>query len=249
VRHTSWLAILLLAADASVASIDEVARTSDTRRPASEPVVDDTRLFLGPTGRPLRKGAGYFSAHWIFVPGVAYGVTDNVTLAGGVSLVPLVPLDEQAFFFTPKLGARLGERAALSVGGLLLVAGSERQSLAAGYAVGTWGTSEASFSVGAGVAKIDDGDDFGDTGDPVDPHPMLMAGGSWRVSQRVSFVTENCFLTDGEFALVSAGLRFRSNRLTVDVAFFADHEIGAGGLAVIPWLSFSYYFSPPRARK
>ena len=40
----------------------------------------DTRLFIGPTGRPLRKGAGYFSDHFIFLPGVAYGVTDNVTL-------------------------------------------------------------------------------------------------------------------------------------------------------------------------
>ena len=31
----------------------------------------------------LKKGEGYFSDYELFFPGIAYGVTDNVTIGGG----------------------------------------------------------------------------------------------------------------------------------------------------------------------
>jgi hypothetical protein len=243
IRFVTRSGVEVVVPRAAVASMDGAPRAA-----GDEHVVDDTRLFLAPTGRPLRKGAGYFSDHYILFPGVAYGLTDNITLAGGVSLIPTVPVDEQAFFFTPKVGARLGRHVALSAGGLFLTAGgSEGESLKVGYVVGTWGTPERSLTAGVGLGGIGD-DDFGDRRDPA--QPMLMLGGAWRLSNRLSLLTENWLLPDEEFEMLSAGLRFRGDRLTVDFAFFTNHDlVDAGGLVVIPWVSFSYHFSPPRARK
>jgi len=51
--------------------------------------------MFAPTGRPLGKGDGYFSNHYVVFPGVTYGITDHVSVAGGVSVVPAVRLGDQ----------------------------------------------------------------------------------------------------------------------------------------------------------
>ena len=63
-----------------------------------------SRLLFAPTGRPLAKGDGYFSDYELVFPGVAYGLTDNLSLAGGVSVIPGLGLGEQLFYVSPKLG-------------------------------------------------------------------------------------------------------------------------------------------------
>src|SRR5687768_16544543 len=87
-----WVLLVLLAApcigaeaeekkdEVTVRLKDGSTATGTVVRGEEEPrVTDDTRLFLAPTGRPLRGGEGYFSDHWIFFPGLAYGVSDNFT--------------------------------------------------------------------------------------------------------------------------------------------------------------------------
>jgi len=204
------------------------------QREREEPVSDDTRLFLAPTGRPLRGGEGYFSDHWVFFPGVAYGVTDNFTLAGGVSLIPGIGLDEQAMYFTPKAGVRLSDRAAVSVGALFARVGDDDETLKIGYAVTTFGTADHSLTAGVG---------FGQAGDS-ETEPMLMVGGSTRLSKRIALMTENWFFPSGDFQLLSGGLRFRGGRLTVDLAFLTSPDAfdDLDGVPLVPWLSFSYHF-------
>jgi hypothetical protein len=221
---------------ASIASIDEGQGT-----PVAEPLIDDTRLFFGPTGRPLRRGAGYFSDHWVLFPGVAYGVTDNVTLAGGVSVIPGLGLDEQVAYFTPKVGARIGRNLSLSAGGLLAHSGFDDDddvTVRVGYVVSTFGTPE--HSVTAGVAFGQAGDDGGG-----DTQPIVMLGGTSRLSKRLSLVSENWLLLGDDFDLdeqpFSLGLRFRGDRLTVDLGVILIGDALRDGVP-IPWLSFAYHF-------
>ncbi len=63
-----------------------------------------TRLFFAPTARMLKQGKGYFSDYYIFFPGFAYGITDRVTLGGGLSIFPGVDMNDQLFFIAPKFG-------------------------------------------------------------------------------------------------------------------------------------------------
>src|SRR5688572_21282328 len=113
-----------------------------------------SRLLFAPTGRPLKKGDGYFSDYELLFPGVAYGLTDNVTLAGGVSVIPGLGLDEQLFYISPKVGFKLGERASVAVGALVAAAGGgegDGESAYIGFAVGTFGGPRRSLTVGLGL--------------------------------------------------------------------------------------------------
>jgi hypothetical protein len=221
---------------ASIATIDE--GVPETRAEAATAVVEDeTRLFLAPTGRPLRSGEGYFSDHYVLFPGLAYGVTDHFTLAGGVSMVPGVDLGEQVGYFTPKLGTRLGANAAVSLGGLLARGADE--TLSVGYAVATFGAEASSFSGGVGFGHAGDGD----------TQPIVMIGGATRIARRVSLLTENWFFPGEDYQFLSAGLRIRGDRLTVDFGFVTTGELlDEGGLTAVPWLSFAYHFGGRGAR-
>ena len=84
------------------------------------PNSNSTRLFFAPTGRMLKKGEGYFSDYYLFFPGIAYGVSDNVTIGGGISLIPGVGFENQIFYLTPKIGIKATENANFAAGALIM---------------------------------------------------------------------------------------------------------------------------------
>ena len=70
-----------------VIPLGAVARRQILDIGASAPSTSDpsySRLMLAPTGRPLAEGDGYLSDHYVLFPAVAYGITDNVSLLGGI---------------------------------------------------------------------------------------------------------------------------------------------------------------------
>ncbi|MDP9178747.1 MAG: hypothetical protein M3O61_13775 [Gemmatimonadota bacterium] len=197
------------------------------------PNPNDTRLFFAPTGRMLKKGEGYFSVYQLFLPGVAYGVTDNFTIGGGVSVVP-TGLENQIYYITPKVGMSVGEKVHLGAG--VLVAGAFRGGDDFGgifYGVGTYGTSDASVTGGLG---------YGFVGEDVASEPLGMIGGEKRISRRVALVTENYFVTSGiGDPLISGGVRFMSEKLTVDFALFS--LLGNNDtVPFFPWIDFVFKF-------
>ena len=50
-------------------------------------------MFFAPTARTLEHGKGYVADYYLFFPIVAYGVTDRITVAGGMSILPAVKFD------------------------------------------------------------------------------------------------------------------------------------------------------------
>ncbi|KAF5434981.1 hypothetical protein C5S36_04075, partial [Candidatus Methanophagaceae archaeon] len=80
----------------------------------------DTRHFFAPTARSLQKGEGYFQDIYLFIAAGNYGITDNITIGGGFSIVPFIDIDDQIFFLTPKIGFQLKEK--FSLGGGVLYA-------------------------------------------------------------------------------------------------------------------------------
>ena len=75
----------------SIREIKEIALTDVHEGSYWFPNPNSTRLFFAPTGQMLKKGEGYVSDYELFFPGVAYGLTDNITIGGGVSLLPQQP--------------------------------------------------------------------------------------------------------------------------------------------------------------
>jgi hypothetical protein len=205
-----------------------------------------SRLMFGPTGRPLRKGDGYFSDYELFFPGFSYGVTNNLTLSGGLSTIPFVSLDEQVIYFAPKLGFEVGPKQAYSVGFFYASAGDDRDRDALGiaFAVGTWGDRKASLSAGIGYAALLEDTDEGT--------PIVMLGAQKTVSSSIALVAESwIFARDVDLSQQPVGLaiRFFGERLSADVGVILFKEALEEGFPV-PWVSVSYHFgSKQRAAK
>jgi hypothetical protein len=196
----------------------------------SFPDPNATRMLFAPTGRMLKAGEGYFSDYWVFLPGVAVGLTDNITLGGGVSIVPGLAVDEQLYYLTPKVGVFRSERASFAVGALVFHVFRAGGTAGILYGVGTWGKPDASFTVGLGYGFVE-----GKLAD----RPAVMLGGARRISPRLAFVTENYLIPGLDGALISGGLRFLGRDLSVDLALMSS--LG-GDSFVAPFLGFVWKF-------
>jgi len=195
-----------------------------------------TRLLFAPTARMLKKGEGYFSDYYLFFPGVAYGVSDNVTIGGGVSVFPFVGLENQLFYFTPKIGLPAVGKVKLAAGALLFKipdfddGGSPLVGIL--YGVGTVGSTDQSLTFGLGYGFVDN---------DLAEKPMVMIGGEKRLSRKIALVSENWVIPGADQPLVSYGVRFFGEKLSVDLAFLStigDDMFFSG----IPYIDFVMNF-------
>jgi hypothetical protein len=187
-----------------------------------------TRLFFAPNGQMLRKGEGYFSDYELFFPGVAYGLTDNLSIGGGVSLLP-VSADEQAYYLTPKIGFSVSDQVHLAAG--VLFAGTKGGTGGVYYGVGTFGDANRSVTLGGG---------YGFAGGQIEAKPVGMIGGELRIARRVGIVTENYLLpiSENNF-LYSFGFRFMGEKLTTDLALV---NVSGSNIIGVPYVDFVFRF-------
>ena len=189
-----------------------------------------TRLFFAPTGRMLRTGERYFADAYVFFPSIQYGLSDIVTVGGGMSIFPGIGLDEQLFYLTPKVSVLAGPTVNVAVGALVAGAKgiSDDSPFGLGYGVATYGGEDGSITAGGG---------FGFSRGNTSSTALLMVGGSQRVAKSLALVTENYFTSDKDAGfLLSGGIRFMSEHLAVDLALFGTKSSDT----VVPYLAFIY---------
>lgn len=205
----------------------------------------DSRLMFAPTGRPLRKGEGYFSDHYVLFPGVTYGVTEALSVSGGISIVPAVAFEDQLFFASARLAREVSDRVSFSAGALYAAGGDEAAAIL--FGVGTFGRPEGSLTVGLGFGGTRQEGGFPDYRRSFRwrDAPILMVGGSVQLSNSVALVSENWLFLGRDFRLsqqpFGLALRFFGDRLSADVGVVLVGEVLDEGFPV-PWLSFSYHF-------
>jgi hypothetical protein len=176
----------------------------------------------------LRKGEGYVSDYELFFPGMAYGVTDNVTIGGGFSLFPTAA-EDQVYYFTPKIGMSVADKVHLAAGALFV--GSKGGTGGIYYGVGSFGDSNASLTVGGG---------YGFAGGKVQSKPVGMIGGELRVARRIGLVTENYLLPVSDNNLLySFGVRFMGEAITTDLALV---NVSGSNVIGIPFVDFVFRF-------
>ena len=244
-------------ARASVERIDRGGREDASSRPSDS---NYTRLLFSPTGRPLGKGEGYFSDHYVVFPGVAYGITDHLSVGAGVSVVPSLGLGEQLFYVAPRFGQQFSERVAVSAGVLYAHAGGEgdQGGLGLGFAMATLGKPDKSLTLGGGVARtieydsvtrIVNGRTVYETRKHAAHTPVIVVGGTVRVAPRIALVSENWLVLHEDFNIkeqpFALGVRFLGDRLSADVGVILIGELIDEGFP-IPWLSVTYHFGRRR---
>jgi hypothetical protein len=245
----------------AIASREATPAPRQTPSPATFTDPNESRLMFAPTGRPLGKGNGYFSDHYVLFPGFAYGLTRNISVAGGISTVPGVGISEQILYVSASSAWTLGDKAAVAVGGFFAGAqASDFADFGAGalFGVATFGPSDRSLSVGLAAIATREGEDrWSPQGDYLgtDWHwrfrdaPVVMVGGSLRLARSVSLISESWLFLGSDFDLSQQpfgfALRFFGGRLSADVGVVLVADVLDEGFPV-PWLSFSYHFGPSR---
>jgi hypothetical protein len=196
-----------------------------------------TRLFIGPTSRCLKAGKGYFYDLWIFFPGIAYGVTDNFMISGGVSVIPGV--DHQLFYVMPKYGFKASKDLDMSLS--MAVFSIWEKTFCFGLGGMTYGTEDQSITGALGVAF---------TNDKISEKPAAMFGGEYRMGRRVSLVGEAWFIPDagddGETGILGiGGVRLMGEQMTIDFGIAMpndpDNNDDEGG-DWLPYLDFVWNF-------
>ena len=193
---------------------------------------NQTRLLFGPTARSLKQGQGYFSAYEIFFPMIGIGVTDFLTLAGGMSLFP--GASGQLFYLAPKITPIQVSDFSVA-GGALYINATEGGSDGVGivYGVSTYGGQNASLTFGLG---------WGFYGSDIADNPVIMVGGELRVSNSVKIISENWIPPNSDIVFVSFGFRFFGDNLAADLGFIHPAGSRITGFPFIPWLGFAYNF-------
>ena len=166
------------------------------------------RLFFAPTARNLRKGEGTVQTIDIFLLGVNYGITENISMGALFTWVPAAG-SENLFALTPKVSFPVSERTRLGAGALVFFQNGTNFTL--GYGNATFGSADNNFTAGVGYAFV--GGSYVNT-------PVFMLGGATRVSRRVSLLNETYILNvkdryeSATFVGGIAGVRVSGQRLS-----------------------------------
>jgi len=197
-----------------------------------------TRLLFSPTGRPLKKGSGYITDFYVFLPSVSYGVTDKFSVMGGMSLVPAISIGDQIKYIAPRYSFYESKNSASAVGFLNVFANSG-DSAGIAYITHTVGKPSKSLTAGIGWGYVNESSSALDFYE----YPVIMIGGNIHLTESMAFISENWLITGTNIKNYPfvAGLRFFSDKFAVDVGVMLIGEIIKEGIP-IPWLSFSYHF-------
>ena len=186
----------------------------------------NTRLFVAPTARVARSGHGYFGVYELVIPSFGVGLGDFAMVSGGFSIIPGIDIDEQVFYFSPKVQVVNTRYVQGAVGVFWVRPGSSDESAGLVYSSLTAGDMTASFSGGLAFPFYSDGG--------LQDQPVLMLGGEVRASRGVKLITENWIAPGEGDALLSFGVRIIGSRLTVEAAAITSSD---GGFA--PLVNFS----------
>lgn len=196
-----------------------------------------TRLLFGPTGRTLKQGEGYFSVVEIFFPMVAYGITDYISLSGGISLVP--GISDQLYYLNLKGRPLHLENFDLSAGAMYSnITDEDASGLFTVYTAGTIGNAKNSLTLGTGLGFESEGGNSSGA--------LFLIGGDVQVSRSIKLITENWLYPadDGAYVL-SLGARFFGRQLAADFAlvYLTDNDgESISGFPFIPWLGLHFNF-------
>lgn len=209
-----------------------------------------SRYLYAPSAMPLNKGEGYFQDIYLIFVSTNYAVSDHTTIGAGFSILPGVDIDEQVFFLNAKVAYPVTDKFYLGGGGLYFGIGDLGGSIGIGYAVGTYGSKDHNVTLGVG---------YGYTDNELMETPVFTLCGMTRISKRISLMTENWFITVSydedvppdynttrqvrEFqSLISYGLRFFGDKLSVDLAFMNLPTEGEWLFPGVPYIDFVVRF-------
>lgn len=234
---------------AQIKSIKLVEESSLRGQQYWYPNPNATRYFFAPSGFNLKKGEGYYQNSYLILNSVNYGLSDHFSVGGSLELISTFgSLAEGSFdpivLITPKFAYPVGKDLQLGAGMLFISLPNfdDDPRVAAGiaYAITTYGDIEHNATLGLG---------WGFAEGNWAKNPVVTLNGMTRVRRNLSLVTENWFVPFGDdfepgeyYELLSYGVRFFGEKLSVDLAFINNRDIAKVMIIGIPYVDFVVKF-------
>lgn len=208
-----------------------------------------TRYLFAPSAFNLKKGEGYYQNIFLIINSINVGITNHISIGGGFEFFSTFgsltsgtfnPL----FFITPKVGFKVTDK--FNIGGGVLYASlpyydsdDNRSGLGIVYGIGTYGSYDHNITGGLGWGFVER---------EFERRPIIAVSGMTRIARKTALVTENWFLpSDNEtifryYGLISYGIRFFGEKLTIDLAFINNSDIANELLIGFPYVDFVVKF-------
>lgn len=202
------------------------------------------RYYYSPSAMPLKKGEGYYQNTMFLLNSFNVGITDNISIGGGVELISFLGASSRdagynpIFFLTPKVGFKVDESLHLG-GGILYVnvptgENGRRGSFGITYGVATIGNTNHNLSGGIGWGFVESR--FSST-------PSLTLSGMTRVSKGIALMTENWFIPfDQYYGIFSYGIRVLGEKTAFDIALVNNPDVAQTWSLGFPFLSYTVRF-------
>ena len=193
-----------------------------------------TRYYYSPSAISLKKGEGYYQNTYLFLNSVHYGVTNNISVGGGIEFISTFT-GNPILYVTPKISFKVADQFYAGAGVLLAslpdVDESGRGAAGIGYGIGTYGNAENNVTVGLG---------YGFIRDEMAKQPVITISGMTRISKKASLVSENWIVPGTAF--FSYGVRFFGEKISVDLALVNNADIAQELPIGIPFVSVAIKF-------
>lgn len=197
-----------------------------------------TRYFFAPSAIPLNKREGYFQNVYLLANSVNVGITNNITIGGGV-VIPLL------FYVTPKISYKLTKNFYAGAGVLYTQSFIKDFDLSAsiGYGLITVGNTEHNFTIGSGYGMASFDKKYKET-----PMPIFTLNGMTRISKKISLVTENWLIPRAGYnkEVLTANKDPYSGEFMYEMVYVNQNfytMAASAGLRIMPGLRTSVDFS------
>lgn len=217
-----------------------------------------TRYLFAPSAYNLGPGEGYYQNVYVLINSFNVGITKNISIGGGLeflsTFVSLTEGDFQPIFFiTSKIGFKVANKFNMA-GGILYgsfpgLFGGERSSAGIIFGLGTYGTTDHNITAGTG---------FGFINGEFSERPIITINGMTRVARKTALITENWIIPTKRYeynyntgtssssntytAIISYGIRFFGEKLSVDLALINNKDIAEFIIIGIPYIGFVVKF-------
>lgn len=171
---------------------------------------NSTRYLINPSGYGLEKGQAYYENIYVFFNSYSYGVTDRITIALGGEIASLLfGGDFPVLYGSARFNIPFRNNQGAFSAGLIYFTIPEDDLDGIGLA-------QSSLTLGSRNNNINFGFGIGFSPGEGDAVYSYQAGATVRLSRRLSFVTDNFVINDGEFDndnvyILSAALRIHFN--------------------------------------
>ncbi|MFD2221340.1 hypothetical protein [Hymenobacter bucti] len=215
--------------------------TPEQARRGFDYVGNGTRMFIAPTARNLHRGEGEIKVIDIFLTGIDYGITDNVSVGLLVPIIPVVGIPFVAV--TPKVSVPLSDKFHVGAGvlyGFATGIDGGSGSGGVGYGLATYGSADTNLTFGLG---------YGIGSDGIGGSPVGVIGANVRVSRLFSLVNETylaSFDSNSGFGGL-AGVRYASPRFSGSLGMLYFTSRNNGGIYPA-YLDVAYRFGKVKLR-